>query len=130
MALLLFVGVLAPSARAELPPSAYEELKASATDVVEIEVSRVALNRRDGQNLRDISVYADARVTGVTRSKSGLKVGQKISLRYLTFEFLRSAWTGPGPALTVEQGKRYRAWLKKGGPHFYIAAKGRSLEEK
>lgn len=127
---LLCATLLTTTARAELPPSAYESFKASASDVVEIEVSRVAINTRDGENLRDISVFAVAKIVAISRSKSRLKIGDTISLRYMTFEVLSPGWVGPGPILTVSRGGRYRAWLKKGGAHFYAAAKGRSLEEK
>lgn len=117
-------------ARAELPPSAYAQMKANASDVVEIEVTRVAFNRREREGLRDISVYADAKIIALTRSKSRLKIGDMISLRYITFEIIRPGWAGPGPIKTVQRGKRYRAWLKKSGSYFYAAAKGQSLEEK
>ena len=130
VALFLLCAAITTTSRAELPGSAYDDMKAKASDIVEIEVTRVSINTRDGENLRDISVYADARVVGVTRSKSRLKVGDQISLRYMTFEVLRRGWAGPGPILIVEKGKRYGAFLKKGGSHFYAAARGRSLEEK
>lgn len=104
-------------------------MKAQASDVVELEVTRVALNQRDGKDLRDISVYAEAKVVGVTRSKSHLKVGDKISLRYMTFEVITSGWAGTSPVLVAQTGTRYHAWLKKAGSHFYAAAKGKSLEE-
>lgn len=117
-------------ARAELPPQVYEELKAKAPEVLEVEITRVALNTRDGENLRDISVFADATVIGVTRSQRGVKVGDKISLRYMTFEVITQGWAGPSPIMQVEKGGRYRIWFKKSGRYFYPAARGRSVEEK
>ena len=115
-------------ARAELPPQVYEELKAKAPEWLEVEVTRVALNKRDGENLRDISVFADAKVVGVARSQSGVKIGDTFSLRYMTFEVITSGWAGPSPIATVEAGKSYRIWFKKAGNHFYAAARGRSVE--
>lgn len=122
--------LLTQTTRAELPPKAYEEMRAKATDVVEIEITRVALNKRDRNDLRDISVFADAKITGVTRSRRRLKIGDKISLRYLTFENITPGWAGPGPIPVVKVGGRYRAWLNKSGAHFYAAARKQSLEEK
>lgn len=117
-------------ARAELPPQVYEDLKAKAPEVLEVEITRVALNTRDGENQRDISVFADATVTGVTRSQSGVKVGDVISLRYMTFKVTRTGFVGPSPIAQVEKGGRYQIWFKKAGSHFYPAARGRSVEEK
>ena len=115
-------------ARAELPPQVYEDLKAKAPEVLEVEITRVALNKRDGQNLRDISVFADAKVVGVARSNSGVKVGDVISLRYMTFEVIARGFVGPSPIETIEEGKTYRIWFKKAGRYFYDAARGRSVE--
>ena len=117
-------------ARAELPPQVYADLKAKAPEFLEVEITRVALNKRDGENLRDISVFADAKVSGVTRSKSGVKVGDVISLRYMTFEVITPGFVGPGPIAQVEKGKKYQIWFKKAGGHFYAAALGRSVEAK
>lgn len=117
-------------ARAELPPQVYEDLKANAPEVLQVEITRVAVNKRDGENLRDISVFADAKVTGVTRSQSGAKVGDQISLRYMTFEVIRLGWVGPGPIARVETGKSYQIWFKKAGSNFYPVARGRSVEAK
>ncbi len=115
-------------ARAELPPQVYKELQAKAPEVLTVEITRVALNKRDGENLRDISVFADAKVVGVTRSQSGVKVGDQISLRYMTFEVIAEGWAGPSPIMQVEAGKTYRIWFKKSGNSYYPAARGRSIE--
>ena len=115
-------------ARAELPPSVYQELRAKSTEVLQVEITRVAINKRDGKDLRDISVFAEATVTGVTRSASGAKVGDQISLRYMTFEVISQGWAGPRPINQIEKGARYRIWFKKAGSHFYPAARGRSIE--
>ena len=116
------------AARAELPPQVYEDLKARAPEVLEVEITRVAINKRDGENLREVSYFADATVKNVTRSQSGAKVGDQISLRYMTFEVITPGWAGPGPIARVEKGKSYRIWFKKAGNYFYPAARGRSVE--
>ena len=130
LSILSVATILTPLhvARAELPPQVYEDLKAKAPEVLEVEITRVALNKRDGENLRDISVFADAKVKNVTRSKSGVKVGDVISLRYMTFEVITDGWAGPSPIAQVEAGKTYRVWFKKAGRYFYDAARGRSIE--
>lgn len=132
LSVLTLATVFASSnvARAELPPSVYEALKTNAPEVLQIEITRVAVNTRDGESLRDISVFADATVTGVARSKSGARVGDKISLRYMTFEVIKPGWVGPGPITQVAEGGRYQIWFKKAGSYFYPAAQGRSVESK
>ncbi|HEX8550694.1 MAG TPA: hypothetical protein VF681_03975 [Abditibacteriaceae bacterium] len=114
--------------RAELPPSVYEELQKDAPEVLEIEVATVALNSRDGEDLRTISVFATAVVKKVSRSRSGTKVGDQISLRYLTFEVIKPGWVGPSAIAEVQKGKKYRVWLKKSGAHFYEAARGWTVQ--
>ena len=132
LSVLTFATAFACShvARAELPPQVYEELKAKAPEILEVEITRVAINKRDGENLRDISVFANARVKKVIRSKSGVKVGDQISLRYMTFEVIKLGFVGPGPIAQVAKGKTYRIWFKKAGSNFYDAARGRSVEAK
>lgn len=127
---LVLYGASIRHAHAELPPSAYEQMRAEASDVLEIKIARVARSTRDNENQRLVSIFADAVVTGMTRSKSGVKVGDQISLRYMTYESNGSGFVGPGPALEVKEGGSYRAWLKKSGSIFYAAAKGRSFEGK
>ena len=130
LALLTALGFLAFSpARAELPPSAYESMKKAAPEVLEIEVTRVARSTREADGRRHISIYADAIVRRVVRSKSRTRSGARLSLRYLTFDILEQGWAGPGRTSEVQKGKRYRVWLKKSGAHFYTAAQGQSIEE-
>ena len=132
LSVLIFATAFASiqSARAELPPQVYEDLKARAPEVLQVEITRVALNQRDGENLREISVFAEAKVTGVTRLGSGVEIGDLISLRYMTFEVIKPGFVGPGPIAPVEKGGSYQIWFKKAGHQFYPAAKGRSVEAK
>ena len=71
--------LLANRAHAELPPGAYEELKAKATDVLTVKITKV--EKKDTGNSDDMrDVIYTAEVTKVERSKSGRKVGDSIKI--------------------------------------------------
>lgn len=115
--------------RAELPPDVYEEAWKNAPELLEIEVTRVALNEKSENRMKRTSVFADATVTKIERSAAKVKVGDKISVRYMTSTPLESGWAGPASNQILSKGVRYKAYLKKAGAHFYIAGLGRSFEE-
>ena len=121
--------VLAAPLRAELPPAVYEEAWKNAPELLEIEVTRVALNSRSSNRMKTTSVFADAIVKRVERSAAKTKVGDKISVRYLTSQPLEDGWAGPASNQILSKGTRYKAYLKKAGAHFYIAGLGRSFHE-
>jgi len=124
-ALLAFLGFLlqaglAPAAQAELPPSAYESMRAAAAEVLELEIASAERtestsetgNEKDSGR-RTLEITAIAKVRKVKRSAKGVKSGAVIQLRYTTFEYTASGWAGPSPVLQIVKGHRYRSWLQQ-----------------
>lgn len=105
----------------ELPPSVYVDLQKRSPEVVEIRVDRVK-----HQYLFRKHEIVTATVTKVTRTRSGLKVGDKIEIRYRHVP-LRGA-SGPSPIPKLKKGNTYPAWLKKGEGGIYVpSARGKSF---
>ncbi|MBW3623290.1 MAG: hypothetical protein KY468_07765, partial [Armatimonadetes bacterium] len=111
-----------------------------APEVLEIKVLAVAQKKQPDS----IRVDAKARVVRVKRSRTGLKPGRVIALRYE--HYLPSpGWVGPRPVPIVRPGRVYPAYLVKAaseappagngsksakGAKVYVpAARGYSFEE-
>ena len=106
---------------AELPTSVYSELQKKSPEAVEIQVDRVK-----HQGLFRKQEKVSATVTKVTRSAAGLKVGDKIEIRYRHIP-LRGA-AGPSPIPKLKAGAAYPAWLKKAEGGIYApSARGMSF---
>ena len=88
---VLSVLSAAPAGRAELPPGAYDRLRAGAGEAVIIRVNAI----RIAATAPGMAVTLDATVLGVERSKAGLKPGDAIAVRYLI-----PTKPVPGPAPT------------------------------
>jgi hypothetical protein len=115
-------------AHAELPPHAYEELKKAAPEAIMLTVLDTKVRTVRDARYERTSVFAQARVDGVTRSKTGLKKGQIITLRTVTEKAIEPGWAGPAPIPIVQKGQKYLAWLKRSGDAYYAAARGQSFE--
>ncbi|RBP47654.1 hypothetical protein DES53_101452 [Roseimicrobium gellanilyticum] len=116
------------TAKAELPPSAYEQFQADAPEVFQIKVDEVS-SKFPGVFDRSKRIETvQATVVKVVRSKSGAKQGEKITLRYERL-LPKAGWAGPSPAPALEKGKEYPAYLSKATDGtFELGAKGKSFE--
>jgi hypothetical protein len=130
LSLLGFLALVAGfvTARAELPPSAYERFQADAPEVFLIKVDEVS-SKFPGVFDRSKRIESvQATVVKVVRSKSGTKQGDKIALRYERL-IPKAGWAGPSPAPALEQGKEYPAYLSKAADGtFELGAQGKSFE--
>ena len=104
-------------AQAELPPGSYNKLRADAEEALTIQVTDIARNS-------DNQVYVSAKVLGVERSKSGLKKGDSIRLKYSPAK----PKVGPAPPPIPEKDGVYPAFLNKKGDDFEPAAHGSSFK--
>ncbi|MBX3740120.1 MAG: hypothetical protein KF712_03960 [Akkermansiaceae bacterium] len=120
------LAVAAPL-RAELAPEVYIELQNKAAEVLEIRVDEVESKPK---GLLDRSSYTEtvkATVTGVTRTLSGAKKGDAITIIYHR-PVPAKGWVGASPPPQLKQGRAYTAWLAKGeGGTFSISARGMSF---
>jgi predicted secreted protein len=125
--LALVAGSLS-AAKAELPPTAYEQLQLDATEVFQIKVDQVSSKFPSLLDRSKRIETVQASVVKVVRSKSGTKKGDKITLRYERI-IPKGGWAGPSPAPALEQGKEYPAYLSKSDDGtFGLGAKGKSFE--
>ncbi|QIF00974.1 hypothetical protein [Roseimicrobium sp. ORNL1] len=124
--LVLVAGFI--TAKAELPPSAYEQFQADTPEVFQIEVDKVS-SKFPGVFDRSKRIETvQATVLKVVRSKSGTKQGDKITVRYERL-LPKDGWVGPSPAPALEQGKKYPAYLSKSDDGtFGLGARGKSFE--
>jgi hypothetical protein len=106
---LLVVGIAyvagTPAAFGDLPPAAYQKMQDNAPEHLQIKVLSVkTTEEQDG-----LQVFAEAKVTVVKRSGSGVKVGDVIGIEY--FHDTRRV-PGPSPVPTLVQDQSYEAFLR------------------
>lgn len=102
--------VLLHVAIAELPPSAYESMQASAPESLEIQVLRVDIAPGNSESKQEIQVMAT--VEEVIRTASGLKPGDVLNITY-SHEERPPGWVGPGQVPILALGGTHVAYLKK-----------------
>lgn len=121
---IIFTAIGLNRARAELPPCVYEEMVGKATEVIRIQVEQVQVKMSGTQK----KIRADARVTQVQRSDSGLSPGQSISIRY-EIDTEKLNMPGPSQPPVLEKGLEYPAYLKANTvfKYFSIAVGGKSF---
>lgn len=116
-------------AKAELPPDAYRRFQAEATEVLQIKVDQVSSKFVGFLDWSKRIETVQATVQKVTRSKSGVKAGDKITVRYERL-LPKKGWAGPSPAPTLQRGKEYPAYLEKTTDGtFDLGAQGKSFTE-
>jgi hypothetical protein len=101
-------GLMLSNVRAELPPGSYDKLRSEAQDAIIIEVESVtAKELKSGWT----EVILKARVLAVERSKSALKRGSMITIRYQSRDPNKVKFVGPRPVPILEKGEIYPAFL-------------------
>jgi len=117
----------ATPAKAELPPDVYAHYQAEAPEVLQIRVEQVASKPVSLFDWSKRTESVQATVLKVTRSKSGVKKGDRISIRYERL-IPKGGWAGPSPAPPLEKGQEYPAYLEKAQDGtFGLGAKGKSF---
>jgi len=119
--MILLLAILCPPLiHAELPPSAYERMQKSATDVVDIEVLRVDIEPGEAPGSQKIHLMA--LINKVTLA-ANMKVGDLINIRY-TFSSREKGWSGPGEIPVLGEKEKTLAYLIKdaASDDFYPAA--------
>ncbi|MFD0896062.1 hypothetical protein ACFQ5Q_20800 [Luteolibacter ambystomatis] len=114
-------------AKAELPPDVYAHYQAEAPEVLQIRVEQVSSKPIGLFDWSKRIESVQATVLKVTRSKSGVKKGDRISIRYERL-IPKGGWAGPSPAPQLEKGKEYPAYLEKSPDGtFGLGARGKSF---
>jgi hypothetical protein len=103
---LILIIASTPAAFGELPPFVYKNMQDNAPEHLQIKVLSVKTKEeKDG-----IQVFAEAKVTSITRSASNLKVGDVIRIDY--FHSTRRV-VGPSPVPLLVQDQLYEAFLSR-----------------
>jgi hypothetical protein len=125
--LIAAIGLLISSraAWAELPPSAYANMKDNAGEALRIEVLKVDGLARRGPN-EESYFTVTAKVVCMARSASGLTPGATITIGYATVLQRPRGWAGPGRVGILEP-RVYAAYLNKSGAIYAPAAGGQSF---
>jgi len=118
------------TARAELPPGAYEELKKNAAEVMTVKILKV--KTPEGKK-GHFQVLFTAKVLEVTRSKSGVEKGQtlRIASYHVTEKARKEGFVGPKIPSLLPVGWEGRVYLNKNKDKnvYDIAVYGESFEE-
>ncbi len=76
-------ALLAPPARAVLPPGVYSGMQRAAPEVLQIEVTAVWQQKQsETRELKIMGVVVEARVLAVKRTATRLKAGARITIHY------------------------------------------------
>lgn len=104
-----WTGALRQS-RAELPPSAYEQMQDAATEVFRIHVLQVLKSETSNPHQTEIRIVAD--VVKVGHATTKIRAGEIITIQYVVTEH-PPGWSGPGEVPVPEQGDEVPAFLKR-----------------
>jgi hypothetical protein len=126
----LFAFLLALTAlHAELSPDHYRRLQAEAPESLVLLIGKVDTQSGLAPDGLSIDVTVTAQVKQVLRSRSGLKPGANVTIRY---QVLLPATPLPGPSQppVLGKGETKPAFLKPGeGTALTLAAGGKSFEK-
>jgi hypothetical protein len=128
VALISFVS-LAPPADAELPPDVYEEMKRRSPERISLTITSVKITKKPRPKGMQRLISAEARVTAVDTSGSGLRPGDKIRLQYINEKWAEPV-VGPSEPEIVKKGRTYTAYLAhdRASASYKPAAGGHSFE--
>jgi hypothetical protein len=119
---IVAMGFAISLAQAELPPPVYIKWQTDAPELLDLQITKV--DTAPAGEMMDVTLTA--KVTAVTRSASGLTVGQVIRIRYQSRPpdvIVLGASTPP----VFRVGDHTPAYLKPGGTDFAPAAGGMSF---
>ena len=123
VAIFLCLGV----ARAELPPTVYQDLQKKAPEVLKIRADEVISKPAGILDRSNWSEIINATVIEVIRSTTGVKAGAKITISY-DRQVFENGRVGPSPPPQLKKGEEYTAFLAKSdGGQFSIVARGMSF---
>ena len=124
LAVVLSLGV----ARAELPPDVYKRDQAESPEALTIKVKSAKVAKHKEASGTRSDIQAEAEVQAVTRSASGLRVGDVIHIHYSHFSSTQLI-AGPSQPDVIQEGKTYPAFLTKKPKEaaYTLAARGYSF---
>ena len=134
MLLAVWMGaLLAPPARAVLPPGAYLSMQRRAPERLQIEVTSVQQEKQsEDKDLVTMGVSVQARVLAVRRTATGLKAGARITIFYTIPQPKSPGFIGENITPLLTKGDRCPAYLERRAekPAVYAPAAGEYTFEK
>ena len=113
---------------AALPPSAYQAWQKEAPEYLSIQVRSVKTTETQKPDWVEVAVSLQAQVKQIRRSRSRLKAGDVITIRYERRTH-KGPWAGPAPVPLLVKGQDYPAYLKKVQKGYEPAAGAYSFSE-
>ena len=134
VALLLAICMATLAALGELAPEVYAALRREAPEVLYVEVIGVDVDRDlhkpPGCGFWELEVErhvtVQAKVLRVVRSRTGVRAGRRLSVRYRSLRRC-SGFSGPRSIPVLDEGTKTYAYLTKVGRRFSPAARGASF---
>ena len=124
---MIVCAIMASSAQAELPPSAYKERQERAPEFLVIKVRSVSKRETKEEQCKQIDFTIEAEVQKVERSASKLTPGAVIQIRYAQRHYSQPI-AGPSEVPTLQEGQVCPAYLSGDGRVYSPAAGGYSFE--
>jgi hypothetical protein len=122
----VLVGGLSTWCGAELPPSAYWQMQQGASEHLDVQILSFKRAQIGGGMER---LMWTAKITRVYRSKSRLKVGNKVAFSIEQNDGKKPGWVGPSLAPGLSKGTKTMVFLNStGSKSFVLAKRGRSFE--
>jgi hypothetical protein len=109
-AVLLIMFGMMQCAFGALSPSFYQSLKRKSPEIVHVHVARVAQYHYAHGRLH---IKARAKVLDVIRTRSHLRRGQWITIRYITRAHLPVGMLGAAPIPILKRNHTYRVYIKR-----------------
>ena len=125
--LMLAYAVMVNGSLAELPPSAYKERQANASEALVIKVRSVSKRETNEERWKTAEFTVEAEVQKVNRSASKLTPGAVIQIRYAQRHYWQPM-AGPSEVPALKEGQVCPAYLSGDGKVYSPAAGGYSFE--
>ena len=107
---LVFLTSITSFISAEISNSMMQALQNKAPEKLEIKVMKVSEEKSVLGNYNQLHFEVEAKVIGVERTHTGLKVGDRLLIQYKKYDDDKPVPSGSYP-ITVKEGQMYKAYL-------------------
>ena len=108
--ILIFITSITSFISAEISNSMMHALQNKAPEKLEIKVMKVSEKKSTLGTYNQLHFEVEAKVIGVERTHTGLKVGDRLLIQYKKYDDDKPVPSGSYP-ITVKEGQMYKAYL-------------------